>query len=117
MRVGMYVTFSSVSAGLPQLVNVHFDITSWIFAFISWQIIQDECWINGGSSFEQIKECVCVCLIAERIPLCIGGSLLKTGQNGNIEGKISKYELFMLLFGNDGLTSLVYINIKHKLAG
>ena len=55
---------------------------------------------------------MCVCLIAERVPLCIVGILLKTGQNGNIEGKNSKCEFFMLLFGNDSLTFLVYINIK-----
>ena len=38
---------------------------------------------------------------------------LKTGQNCDIEGKNSKCEFFlMLLFGNESLTSLVYINIK-----
>ena len=39
--------------------------------------------------------------------------LLKTGQNCDTEGKNSKCEFLMLLFGNESLTSLVYINIRH----
>ena len=40
--------------------------------------------------------------------------LLKTGQNCDIEGKNSKCDFLMLLFGNESLTSLVFINIRHK---
>ena len=44
--------------------------------------------------------------------------LLKTGQNCDTEDKNSKYNFFLiLLFGNERLTSFVYINIKHKLTG
>ena len=31
--------------------------------------------------------------------------------------KIQSVNLLMLLFGNESLTSLVYINIRHKMAG
>ena len=47
--------------------------------------------------------------------------LLKTGQNCDTEGKKKIKKLFyfnlMLLFGNESLTSLVDINIRHKLTG
>ena len=36
--------------------------------------------------------------------------LLKTGQNCDIEGKIQSVNFLMLLFGNESLTSLVYLN-------
>ena len=38
--------------------------------------------------------------------------LLKTGKNCDIEGENSECDFFlMLLFGNESLTSLVYINM------
>ena len=49
--------------------------------------------------------------------ICMWVILLKTGQNCDIEGKNSEWEFFMLLFGNESLTALMYINIRHKLTG
>ena len=44
--------------------------------------------------------------------------LLKTGQNGDIQGKKSKCDYFFnVLIWNESLPSLVYINIRHKLTG
>ena len=44
--------------------------------------------------------------------------LLKTGPKCDIEGKNSECDVFlMLLFENESLASLVYINIRHKLTG
>ena len=75
--------------------------------------------INSMSASQVMCHCTAsvIYLLPHILYIYIWVILLKTGQNRDTEGKNSKCEFFILLFGNESLTSLVYRNIRHKLIG
>ena len=60
-------------------------------------MVSVEVWHPSNGSI-YIYVCVCVKIVTQRV-------------------KIQSVNFFMLLFGNESLISLVYINIRHKLTG